>query len=126
MKKWIAAFLLFIGLGTAMAQNETLKSLSVEEFEKAIKQSKVQLVDVRTPAEFKQGHIKGARNINVSDSNFSKQILTLKKRIPVAVYCRSGHRSKVAANKLIEKGFTVFELNHGINDWSGQGKPLEK
>ncbi len=125
MKKWMLALLLFIGMGTAMAQNENLKSVSVEEFEKAIKLPKVQLVDVRTPTEYKHGHIKGARNINVSDSSFDKQILTLKKRIPVAVYCRSGHRSKVAANKLIEKGFTVIELNHGINDWIGQGKPIE-
>lgn len=125
MKKWITAFLLFIGLGTAIAQNENLKSLSVEEFEKAIKQPTGQLIDVRTPDEYKHGHIKGARNISVSDNSFDKQILTLKKRYLVAVYCRSGRRSKVAAHKLMEKGFTVVELNNGINDWLGQGKPVE-
>jgi len=126
MKKWISLLLLCIGMGTAMAQSGELKSLSVDEFEKAIKQPKVQLVDVRTPIEYKSGHIKGAKNMDVKNPNFDKQILMLKKRLPVAVYCRSGHRSKIAAQKLIDKGFSVIELDKGFNDWTSQGKPVEK
>ncbi|WP_243349797.1 rhodanese-like domain-containing protein [Parabacteroides sp. FAFU027] len=126
MKKWISMLMLFIGLGTAMAQNGKIQSLSVNDFEKAIKQKKVQLVDVRTPEEFKSGHIKGALNIDVKNPDFDNQILKLKKKSPVAVYCRSGHRSKIAAQKLSEKGFAVIELDRGFNDWTGQGKPVEK
>ena len=126
MKKWIGMLLLFVGMGTAMAQNVNFKSLSADEFEQAIKSRKIQLVDVRTPAEYKSGHIKGAKNIDVKNSSFDKQILMLKKRVPVAVYCRSGHRSKIAAQKLTDKGFTVIELERGFNDWTSLGKPVEK
>ena len=126
MKKWISMLLLFIGMGTAMAQSGKIQSLSVNDFEKAIKQKKTQLVDVRTPEEYKSGHIKGAFNIDVKNSEFDNQILKLKKKNPVAVYCRSGHRSKIAAQKLSEKGFSVIELDHGFNDWTGQGKPVER
>lgn len=126
MKKWINMLLLFIGMGTAMAQNGNILSVPADEFEQAIKSKKIQLIDVRTPAEYKSGHIKGAKNIDVRNRNFDKQILMLKKRVPVAVYCRSGNRSKTAAQKLTEKGFTVIELDHGFNEWSGKGKPIEK
>ncbi|MDP4269054.1 MAG: rhodanese-like domain-containing protein [Bacteroidota bacterium] len=126
MKKWISMLLLFIGMGTAMAQSGKIQSLSVNDFEKAIKQKKMQLVDVRTPEEFKSGHIKGALNFDVKNPEFDNQILKLKKKSPVAVYCRSGHRSKIAAQKLSEKGFSVIELDRGFNDWAGQGKPVER
>ena len=126
MKKWISMLLLFIGMGTAMAQSGKIQSLSVNDFEKAIKQKKTQLVDVRTPEEFKSGHIKGALNFDVKNPEFDNQILKLKKKSPVAVYCRSGHRSKIAAQKLSEKGFSVIELDRGFNDWAGQGKPVER
>jgi rhodanese-related sulfurtransferase len=78
----------------------------------------VQLIDVRTPAEFKQGHIKGALNIDVTDASFEKDLEQLNKNKPVYIYCRSGQRSNTAAKKMAQAGFdTLYDLKGGINNW---------
>lgn len=56
-------------------------------------------VDARTPQEFIEGHIPGAVNIDINSKDFIRQAASLDKTSPVAVYCRSGRRSKVAAEK---------------------------
>lgn len=80
----------------------------------------VQLVDVRTPAEFAEGHIPGAVNMDVNGAEFDTQIATLDAERPVALYCRSGRRSKLAADKVAKAGFEVVELDGGILSWEGE------
>lgn len=126
MRKWIYAALIMLSCQTIYAQMEKMKSVSTPEFEEAITKSEVQLIDVRTPEEYQSGHIRKAINIDVKSSSFSVKILTLNKTIPVAVYCRSGMRSKAAAEILLRKGYTVIELNKGILDWMGNGKSVTK
>lgn len=99
--------------------SEGFISQSNEEFAKTISDSNVQLVDVRTPEEFAEGHIPGAMNIDVRNANFDERISELDSGRPVAVYCRSGSRSKTAAQKLVAKGFKVYELNKGFINWDG-------
>jgi len=53
--------------------------------------TQIQLVDVRTPEEFAEGHIKGAVNINFKDGDFAQQIQSQTKSMAVYVYCRSGN-----------------------------------
>ena len=78
----------------------------------------VQLVDVRRPEEFEAGHIDKAVLINVQEADFvAKAKSLLDKSKPVAVYCRSGRRSKDAANMLVKEGFKVFDLNNGYLGW---------
>ena len=90
------------------------------EFAAIIADTAVQLVDVRTPAEFAAGHIPEAVNIDVRGENFESQAQsTLDKERPVAVYCRSGARSKTAAHALAAMGFRVYELNKGFMNWKG-------
>ena len=90
------------------------------EFARIIADTTVQLVDVRTPAEFAAGHIPEAVNIDVRGENFESQAQsTLDKERPVAVYCRSGARSKTAAHALAAMGFRVYELNKGFMNWKG-------
>ena len=96
------------------------ESMDNAEFAAIIADTTVQLVDVRTPAEFAAGHIPEAVNIDVRGENFESQAQsTLDKERPVAVYCRSGARSKTAARALTEKGFRVYELNKGFMNWNG-------
>jgi len=77
-----------------------------------------QIVDVRTPAEFKEAFIEGAKNINLKDNDFSKEIMSLDKDKPVYIYCRSGYRSGIAAKKMIDLGFReVYDLQGGILNW---------
>jgi rhodanese-related sulfurtransferase len=81
---------------------------------------------VRTPDEFKSGHIKGAKNINIGDQvKFEADVARLNKKLPVAVYCRSGRRSKIAGQRLTDKGFVVYDLNQGIIEWTNSGKAVE-
>ena len=85
--------------------------------------STAQLVDVRTPEEYAEGHIKGARLMNIYDNNFADQLGKLDKAKPVMVYCAAGGRSGSAAKKLSKMGFTkVFDLAGGMGAWKAEGK----
>lgn len=90
------------------------------EFAKIIAGKHIQLIDVRTPSEFEEGHLPGAINMDIKGENFDQQVKKLTKKHPVALYCRSGGRSKLAAEKLATLGFTVYELSTGISKWDGE------
>ena len=75
------------------------------------------ILDVRTPEEFAAGHIAGA--ILIPDYEIGEKaesILTDKDQL-ILVYCRSGRRSKNAANELATLGYTNIKEFGGINDW---------
>jgi Rhodanese-related sulfurtransferase len=101
------------------AQEQSFVSFTPAEFEKLIKEdTTIQLVDVRRPDEYAAGHLDRAIMIDVSDSSFvAKANLLLDKSQPVAVYCRSGKRSKDAAKKLVKEGYKVYELDTGYLGW---------
>lgn len=105
-----------------MAQTNNFKSVDNAEFAKSIADGKTQIVDVRTAAEYKSGHIPGAVNMDVKGADFDTKSASLDKSRPVAVYCRSGARSKTAARKLAENGYQVIELDRGITNWNGEVK----
>ncbi len=108
-------------------QNGDFKSLNVEDFESYIQNDAVQRLDVRTPAEYSEGHIPKAININVLDNSFASMVgVLLTQERPVAVYCRSGKRSRRAAKILLSKGFQVIELAKGFNSWKSAGKSVER
>ena len=101
------------------------KSLSVEEYAKAIEDSMVVRLDVRTPEEYAEGHIANTLNIDVLKDDFeSKAVATLPKDRTIAVNCRSGRRSKNAARILVKNGYKVIELDGGYNDWISKGMPV--
>ncbi len=82
------------------------------------------LLDVRTPAEFAQGHLPNALNINWKGNDFESGIASLDKSKPVFVYCQSGGRSTEAAKEMRAEGFIkVFELEGGILKWRAAGLP---
>ena len=132
MKK-IFIFLVAACIGLAAAAQQpngsqtAFTSLSVNQFVDSIGKSSVVLVDVRTQKEYESGHIKNASNI-VWDKNFDTTVeqAKLNPTKTIAVYCRSGRRSKAAAQALASKGFRVIELNTGIIGWQQAGMPVEK
>ena len=105
---------------------QNVSSLAVDEFEKKI-DSTVQLLDVRTPGEYKAGHLPGAFQADWLDKKeFEERIQYLEKNKPVYVYCLAGSRSAAAAGWLVEKGLTnVVNMQGGINAWKKEGKQLE-
>ena len=109
-------------------QKVEYKNLSSAQFEELIKNPNVQLVDVRTLAEHMEGHIPGSLNINVKDEEGFPAAVDdlLDKGREVAVYCRSGRRSRTAADLLVKKGFKVYNLDKGILNWMEEGREIEK
>mgnify|MGYP000764680514 CR=1 FL=1 len=107
--------------------SDKFKNLSSDQFEEMIQDKTIQLVDVRTVAEYSEGHIPGSININVLDEQFAVIAdSTLQKDKPIALYCRSGKRSKKAAAILSRKGYKVYELDKGFIGWKEAGKETEK
>lgn len=110
----------------ARTGNEGFRSVDADEFEKIIREGGVQLVDVRRVDEYAAGHIPGTVLIDVTRDDFlERAIATLDRGKPVAVYCRSGKRSAVAARLLVKNGYRVVNLRGGWLEWSGKGKASE-
>lgn len=108
------------------AGGKGFRSVGVDQFAETAKEPETQLVDVRTAEEHTAGHIPGSINIDVKSDNFIDEASrTLDKKRPVAVYCRSGRRSKNAAEQLAGKGFKVIELDSGYSGWVKAGKHIE-
>ena len=103
------------------------ETLPVKKFAQRMMSKSVVLVDVRTPKEYAEGHLQGATNVTWGD-DFEKQwnAAGIKKRFTVAVYCRSGRRSKAAAKELVKMGYNVIDLDGGIMAWQKAGKPVVK
>lgn len=122
----IIVAVLMLSLWSCQSQkSENVELLDAKSFsEKIHNKEEVQLVDVRTPEEFKEQHIDNATNINWNDANFEQQVSNLDKSKPVYVYCKSGGRSAKATAKLSEMGFTnVYELDGGILSWNEEKMP---
>lgn len=114
---FITAMLMMVSCSQKIGYN----SVDAGKFASIIqKAGNIQIVDVRTPEEFSEGHLPGAVNIDVNGADFSEQIKLLDKKVPVAVYCRSGRRSKLAADQLVNCGYKVTELDGGIISWQGE------
>lgn len=113
--------------GCSSAQTQGFKSLTVEEYAKAIEDTGIVRLDVRTAEEYADGHIANTINIDVLKDDFEKKAkATLPKDKVIAVNCRSGKRSKNAARILVKNGFKVIELDAGYNDWLAKGMPVTK
>lgn len=100
-----------------------LVDLGTQEFAKVIQESGVQIIDVRTAEEFATGSIPGAMNIDVKSAYFDTEAKAkLDKSKPIALYCRSGMRSKMAGERLRALGFKgkVYNLLGGYMAWSKQ------
>ena len=105
------------------------KDVSPDEAEKLIKENPgIIILDVRSPEEFAEGHIKGAKNVNVHDAGFEKQVAGLDQTKPVIVHCGSGRRSTEALEEMGNKVKfpQIYHLNDGFRAWKAAGKPVEK
>lgn len=81
----------------------------------------VTVIDVRTPAEFAEGHLPGAVNIDINGADFAAQVAELDPEGEYAVYCRSGNRSAAAIDYMTSAGVTsTIGLTGGIGAWGGE------
>jgi len=108
-------------------ETNTVRRVSVDEFEK-LAQSKTNVVlDVRTQKEFDAGHIAGAKHLDFNSPDFDKELGRLDKNKVYLVHCASGRRSALACEKMQRAGFqALIEMSAGFRGWEKAGKPVEK
>ena len=116
---WAAvAVVVFYFLKPSVPSAARLSPAKVQEDMKSEKN--LQLIDVRTPDEFRSGHLPGARNLPLDGLDAGAKTLDPAK--PLIVYCRSGHRSSMALKVLAAKGFTQAKhMEGGLTAWSAAG-----
>ena len=124
MKKLlILALSLFLAGCMVTKTSETsgsYKTISSTEAQQMIEEHKDALIlDVRTAAEYESGHIPNAINLSNEDIQAGKVHSLKDKSQLIMVYCRSGNRSRQAAQKLAELGYTNVVDFGGIQSWQG-------
>ena len=88
---------------------------------------KVTVLDVRTPEEFSDGHLKDAVNVNFNGGDFEAQIAKLDPSKPYLVHCAAGGRSGKSMELFKKLKFTkIYHLVDGYNGWADAGKPVVK
>ena len=110
------------------AQTSTNASLTLNAaaYKQAITAKNIQVLDVRTAAEFNGGHIKHALQANWLDpKEFADRTQHLDKNLPVYVYCQAGGRSASAQEALEAKGYKVINLEGGMSNWKMNGFPVD-
>jgi len=118
------AILLSVDSISQAVEPTTTTPIRIEQAEKQLADG-AQLLDVRTKAEWDEGHLNGATLVTVTAEGFlDKAKAALDPKKAVVVYCRSGRRSAMAATQLRAAGFTVYDLEGGITAWKAAGKPV--
>ena len=127
MKKILLSLLTAISFGTTgcSAQSDSIDTLDPQAFIKQAKADTTSIIlDVRTPGEYKEEHLAGARQLDFLNSEaFDAGIKRLDNTHTYYVYCRSGKRSHHACIKMQKQGFKVFDMEGGILNWKKLGMP---
>lgn len=96
---------------------EAYHKISAEEAKEMMDEGGVTVVDVRTPEEYAGGHVPGAVNVPNEEIGDGQPEALADKDATILVYCRSGRRSKDAADKLVKQGYENLYDFGGIIDW---------
>lgn len=118
-------YTLFSLLFGCKSPEQPFQSVSVTAFEQVIDDPNVIRLDVRTPEEYAEGHIAGTINIDVNNADFENLCLSqISEGKTIALYCRSGKRSKRAAKILSKHKYKIIELENGYLGWCDAGKEI--
>jgi rhodanese-related sulfurtransferase len=118
-----------LGLALSGVAGSPVADVTVEQARALLEQPKADLavLDVRTPQEFAEGHLRGAVNLNVMAANFEQQVAGLDRGKHYLIYCRTGNRSARAVQTMTRLGFTrISHMNEGIVAWQAKRFPLLK
>ncbi len=118
--------LVFVGLLTFSCGVFAQQDASTDQFLELTGKANVQVLDVRTADEYKNGHIKNALQADwLNQPQFTDRTQYLDKSKTILVYCASGGRSAKAATWLTQNGFNVVNLKGGFTAWKLANKPVE-
>jgi rhodanese-related sulfurtransferase len=113
-------------ISCAQTSTNTSLTLNAAAYKEAIAAKNIQVLDVRTAAEFNGGHIQNALQANWLDQKeFTDRTQHLDKNLPVYVYCQAGGRSASAQEALEAKGYKVINLEGGMSNWKMNGFPVD-
>ena len=123
----IPVLLLFLSTFAAL-EAQTKKEVNSKQANTMLqKDSKLFVLDVRTPEEFKEGHIKGAINIDIRQEDAFRKIDKLNKNAKYLVYCRTNHRSGLAVDHMMQNGFrNVTQMMDGFPGWIANKLTVQK
>ena len=106
---------------------DTITQISVAELNERIANDDMQIVDVRRPAEYVNGHVPHASNAPLASLDKSLGPLNLQKDKLTAVICAGGYRSSAAASLLQQQGFSnLLNVSGGTGAWVNAGYPVDK
>jgi len=128
MNKLFSILLLFVCCISCESNSaQSTDNLDVITYREQISSKKdIQLIDVRTAAEFESGHLPNAVNIDYNANDFEQKISALNKTKPTYVYCLSGGRSSSALALISKIGFKeVYNMKGGIMQWKANNFPLD-
>lgn len=104
-----------------------VRNVDAHEAKKVVDSGDYIIVDIRTPKEFNQSHIKGAINIDFYNKSFMDNLAKLDRNKGYFVYCRSGNRSGKSMKMFDSLGFkNIVHLQRGIIDWTANGYEMVK
>ena len=117
MKKVYIFYLIIFLVNISCVDNSSIEVVNKTEYKGLVKKN-YPIIDVRTPAEFWQGHIDNAINIDFKSNLFINEISKLDKSKTYLIYCRSGNRSLKAATIMDSLGFKkIIDLEGGFLKW---------
>ena len=117
----ILSALILTGCAQTENQTNTYRQITMEEaVDMMAEETGYIILDVRRADEFAAGHIPGAVNVANEDIGTDEIAELPDKNQLILVYCRSGRRSKEAAEKLVALGYTNIVEFGGILDWTGE------
>ena len=120
MRKFILGLIGICILFSCASSNENVKTITVDDLKLKIREDRnIQILDVRTASETSDGVIFNAIQVNLISNSFeTKSLEVLNKEKPVYVYCRSGRRSGITTELMLENGFeNVFNIKGGMIKW---------
>jgi len=103
------------------------RDVAPAEFERLLQGTNIVVLDVRTPAEFEDGHLPNALLLDFRSPEFTNKLAGLDPSKTYLVHCAAGVRSSRACVKMISLGFSnVVNLEGGLGAWTKAGKPIQK
>ncbi|HBB26131.1 MAG TPA: rhodanese-like domain-containing protein [Bacteroidetes bacterium] len=119
--------LVAVAIAVTAACAQSYSDADIATVKKMVAKGDVVVVDVRTPEEFREGHLDKAILANINDPSFDAKIASIAKDKKVLVYCAAGGRSARASKIMSEKGWkNVTNMKGGFNAWSAAGYPSVK
>ena len=127
---WIGLILLLVA-GCSQTSAADIQPVTAQQADELIQANNGNpdfiILDLRTPREFDQGHIAGARLIDYYNPQFTQRLKELDRSKTYLIYCRTGNRSGRTMNMIADMGFgKIYHLKAGIVEWAARKLPLVK